>query len=153
LKFFRPKDASYEAKDLTIENNVFIGGQTPVAFVGIDGAVFRHNTMVDPEKWVMRILQETVGERFAPCRNVTFERNLIVYTKAVNVAVNIGPDTAPETFKFAENWWYCTDAPASKPSLPTAEKDGVYGKDPKVTKAKDGWIETYEVYGAKRPSP
>jgi hypothetical protein len=88
----------------------------------------------------MRILQETTGDRFAPCRNVMFERNLIVYTKAVHVTVNIGPNTAPETFKFADNWWYCSDAPASKPSLPTEEKNGVYGKDPKVKTEKDGWI-------------
>jgi hypothetical protein len=153
LQFFRPKDAGYEAKDLTIENNVFVGSEAPIAFVGVDGTVFRHNTIVDPEKWIMRILQETTGERFAPCRNVLFERNLIVYTKAVRVTVNIGPNTAPETFKFSDNWWYCTDAPASKPSLPTPEKNGVYGKDPKATKAKDGWIESKEDYGAKRPTP
>jgi hypothetical protein len=153
LQFFRPKDAGYEARDLTIENNVFIGSTAPIAFVGVDGAVFRHSTIIDPDKWVMRILQETVGERFAPCRNVVFERNLVVYGKGVRVAVNIGPNTAPDTFKFVENWWYCPDAPVGKPSLPTKESNGVYGKDPKVTKTRDGWIETKEDYGAKRPSP
>lgn len=44
------------------------------------------------------------------------------------------PNSSPKSFTFARNWWYCEDAPGkSKPSLlPTAEKDGVYGKDPKL---------------------
>jgi hypothetical protein len=47
--------------------------------------------------------------------------------------VNVGPNTQPQTFTFARNWWYCEDAPGkSKPSLPTKETDGVYGKDPKL---------------------
>ena len=140
LPFFRPKDAGYEAKDLTIEHNLFLGSLSPVAFVGVDGGVFRHNTIVEPDKWVFRILQETKGDRFAPCRNVTIERNLIIYTRAVRTAVNIGPDTQPASFKFIENWWYCSDAPTNRPQLPAEEKDGVYGKDPKVTKDRNGWM-------------
>jgi hypothetical protein len=133
LDYFRPVDANYEAKDLTIEDCVFVGGQAAVAFVGVDGAVFRHNTIREPQKWVLRILQETREERFVRCRNVMFERNLIVYQRAnVGEVANIGPDTQPETFTFKENWWWCADAPSVRPELPSAERGGVYGRDPKV---------------------
>ena len=37
--------------------------------------------------------------------------------------VNLGQGTAPETFEFARNWWYCIDAPErSVPRLPVAER-------------------------------
>jgi len=53
--------------------------------------------------------------------------------------VNIGPNTAPETFRFARNVWYCLDAPAkSRPSLPTPEVGGVYGQDPLFRNAEGG---------------
>ena len=141
LAYFRPKDATYEAKNITIEHNLFLGGQTPVAFVGIDGGTFRNNTIINPDKWVMRILQETKGERFNPCRDVTVEKNLIIYKRAdVRNTVNVGPDTEPESFKFADNWWYCTDQPKSRPQLPSIERAGNYGKDPKVKEGAAGWI-------------
>lgn len=131
LQFFRPLDAPHEAKDITIENNLFHGGEAPVAFVGVDGAIFRHNTIVRPGKWVMRILQESTDERFARCRNVVFERNMIVYSsRSVRTIANIGPNTQPETFRFVSNWWFCTDAPGSRPDLPSRETGGVYGRDP-----------------------
>jgi hypothetical protein len=153
LAYFRPADAAYEAKDLTIENNVFVGGQAAVAFVGVDKAVFRRNTIVEPEKWVLRILQESRDERFAKCRNVTFERNLIVYARArVATVANVGPGTQPETFAFCENWWWCLDKPADRPDLPVAEKDAIYGRDPRLSFNDQGWPtpadETAKGYGA-----
>jgi hypothetical protein len=45
--------------------------------------------------------------------------------------VNVGPFTAPETFEFAENYWYCyDDALGGPPALPVAEKDPAGGLDP-----------------------
>ena len=45
--------------------------------------------------------------------------------------VNAGPNTAPGTFRFAGNLWYCEDRPARRgPKLPTAETGGVVGRDP-----------------------
>lgn len=52
----------------------------------------------------------------------------------VNTFVNIGPNTRPDTFEFADNLWYCEDRPsASEPDLPTQETGGVYGIDPRLT--------------------
>ena len=132
LAYFRPLDAAYEAKEITVENNLIEGSETAVAFVGVDGAVFRNNTIKQPGKWVMRILQESRDARFAKCRNVIFERNLIEYSRqSVRTFVNIGPDTQPETFVFKSNWWWCVDGATVKPDLPAPETDGVYGRDPK----------------------
>jgi hypothetical protein len=137
LPYFRPPDATWEAKAITIEDCRFVGSDAPVAFVGVDGATFRHNTIVRPRRWVLRILQESQEPRFARTRDVAFERNLIVYRRAdVATHVNLGTSGNPaaDTFRFTENWWYCADAPdQSKPDLPTIEKGGVYGRDPKVT--------------------
>jgi hypothetical protein len=55
------------------------------------------------------------------------------------VPINVGSGTAPETFTLARNAWYCLDAPdRSRPSLPIAEADGVYGVDPGFRDAEGG---------------
>jgi hypothetical protein len=134
LRFFRPQGAPYEAKDITVEGCTFIGSPAPIAYVGVDGAVVRYNTIYQPSKWVLRILQETTEKGFAPCRNGRFEHNLVVFRQAdVQVFVNIGPNTRPDTFTFADNFWFCEDRPeASKPVLPVPESCGVYGRDPRL---------------------
>ena len=132
MSFFRPKPQWFEARNIIVEGCVFIGWRTPIAFVGIDGGVFRYNTVYRPKRWALRILQETVAPGFVPSRNGVYSDNIVVFRSDEMVdAVNIGPNTAPSTFRFARNLWYCIDSPGrSKPSLPTAEKDGIYGKDP-----------------------
>ena len=123
-----------------VEDNVFIGSGAPIAFVGVDGAVVRFNTIYRPVRWALRILQENRNPGFAPCRNGVFADNLIVFrSDELAGAANIGPDTAPETFRFARNFWYCEDDPArSSPSLPTPEVDGVAGRDPLFVDAAGG---------------
>lgn len=132
--FFRPRASLCEATEILVEGCTFVGCEAPVAYVGVDGATFRYNTIYRPRKWIMRILQETNLEGFVPCRNGRFEHNLIVFRRAdVGVFVNVGPNTKPETFQFAENFWFCEDRPgASRPDLPTPETDGVYGIDPQL---------------------
>lgn len=130
LEFFRPRDVTYEASGIRISGNEIVGSLCACAFVGVDGAEFVDNTVMYPEKWVFRILQETTDARFVHCRNVRIERNRIVFRRAqVSTEVNIGAGTAPETFRFVGNSWYAEDRPdRSKPQLPTAETDGIYGQ-------------------------
>lgn len=137
LQFFRPPLSSEaehsEAKEIVVEGNTFVGGGTPVAFVGVDGAVFRFNTIFRPKRWALRILQETRAPGFVPSRNGEFTDNIVVFHSGEwgEGGVNIGPSTAAPTFKFARNWWYCSDQPAqSQPRLPAVEADGVYGRAP-----------------------
>ena len=139
MAYFRPPDAKYEAKQITVEGCTFVGSMASVAFVGVDGAVVRYNTIVRPGRWVMRILQETTAEGFPPCRDGVFERNLIVYDgREVREAVNIGPNTSPESFRYRENLWFRTDRPeASRPRLPSDEAGGLYGIDPRLPDVAD----------------
>lgn len=146
--FFRPPlerwpegAARYEAANITVEGNVITGSQASIAFVGVDGAVARFNTIIDPGKWFLRVLQETRDASFAPCRNAVFSDNLVVFRSDgwSTGGVNIGSATAPETFRFERNHWWCADNPAaSKPRLPSPERDGVYGVDPLLTVGEDG---------------
>jgi hypothetical protein len=87
----------------------------------------------------MRILQENVTAGFVPCRNGVVTDNIFVFTSSMRAAVNIGGNTAPGTFTFARNWWYCMDNPAaSAPTLPVAENGGHVGVDPRFVDAAHG---------------
>lgn len=133
IPYFRPKPQGFEARNTTIEGNVFIGTNSPVAFPNTDGAVMRFNTIYVPKRWAFRILQETVRDDFTPSRNVRIEDNIIAFKSKqwLDGGINIGPKTAPQTFTFARNAWFCVDdAARSTPQLPTAETDALIGRDP-----------------------
>lgn len=141
LQFFRPRVEGFEARNLTVEGNVLVGSQAPFAFVGVDGATVRFNTVYLPGRWALRILQETTAEGFLPCRGGVFTDNLIVFRSEqwAEGGCNIGPHTAAETFRFARNFWFCLDRPErSHPTLPTPEENGQYGLDPRFLDAAAG---------------
>ncbi|NIS51731.1 MAG: hypothetical protein GWN00_33005 [Aliifodinibius sp.] len=125
LQFFRPKVGDYEATDITIAGNRFIGSMAPVAWVTARGGHVHHNTIILPEKWILRILQETKNTKFKPCHDGIFENNLVIYDSRVNVFVNVGPRTAPATFTFRKNGWHQVDG-SRKPVLPVQEQGGIY---------------------------
>lgn len=133
LPFFRPPGARHEAKNLIIRDNVIEGSSCAVAFVGVDGAEFSDNRILYPKRWLFRILQETQEAEFVPCRNVVLKRNQFIFRRAdLRTDVNVGAGTEPATFRFEGNHWYAEDRPeSSRPQLPAAEKEGVYGKDPR----------------------
>lgn len=133
LPYFRPQGAKHEAARIIARDNIIEGSLCAAAFVGVDGAEFSGNTILFPTKWIFRILQETKASGFAPCRNVLLKDNRIVFRRSqVQIEVNIGDGTAPETFRFENNRWFAEDRPqASKPRLPVEEKNGVHGVDPR----------------------
>lgn len=134
LEFFRPAGVRYEAAKLIVRDNVIEGSLCAAAFVGVDGAEFTSNTILFPERWIFRILQETTEPGFVPCRNVRVAGNRIVFRREqIRSDVNVGGNTAPETFIFEENFWFAEDRPGeSKPQLPVEEWSGSYGIDPRV---------------------
>lgn len=147
LDYFRPpltnlpRSDRYEAKDVQVWDNTFIGGVAPIAFVGSVGCKVTYNTIYSPGRWAIRILQETTDASFSPASEGIFTDNLIVFRSSnwASGGVNIGPGTSPQTFKFARNQWFCEDAPdRSRPNLPTEESEGIYGKDPLFTNAAEG---------------
>lgn len=145
LEFFRPPltpgGDHAEAGNIRVEGNTFLGSTAAIAFVGVDGAEVRFNTIYRPERWAIRILQETTAPGFVPCRHGRFTDNLIAFHSSqwFSGGVNVGPNTAPATFEFARNWWYCLDdPPRSRPTLPVAEVGGVYGQSPQFRDAANG---------------
>ncbi len=125
LQFFRPRVGDYEAKDITIAGNHFEGSSAAIAWVTSDGGRVHHNTIIRPETWVLRILQETDDPQFQPSHGGVFEHNLIVYDSRVQVFVNVGLRTAPKTFQFRDNVWIDADG-CRRPSLPVVEQNGTY---------------------------
>jgi len=134
--YFRPLKASAEAMDLTVEDCHFTDIQAPVAFVGVDGAVVRHNTIERPGRWALRILQENRSPEMTPCRKGSFTDNIIVYRSGeLAEAANIGPGTEPASFTFARNVWYCSDKPGDsvrRIRLPSVETGGIFDTDPNL---------------------
>lgn len=132
LAFFRPIDAPFEAADILVHANVFTGAVAPIAFVGAVRCAVVNNTMYMPEKWVVRILQESTDARFAPCGENIFRNNLVMLGNAATApSFNIGSNTAPQTFLFGANLWYNVDQPAwATPNVPTPDDGAVMGRDP-----------------------
>ncbi len=129
--YFRPLNATAEAREITVEDCLFSGSMAPVAFVGVDGAIVRYNTFVNPGRWVVRILQENQNAAFTPSRNGVFANNRITFKSSLAMAVNIGGGTEPKTFGFEKNAWLCEDAPAesrARLQLPFGETGGIYGE-------------------------
>ncbi len=147
FEFFRPPIATntpnYEAKNIRVIANLFRGSESPIAFVGTVDSLAANNTLVEPGRWVMRILQETVssgGYTFLPCGSNQFINNLVYFNRAqISTPVNVGANTASASFKFANNLWYAFNQPGqSQPLLPSAETNGVYGLNPLFTDVAGG---------------
>ncbi len=122
-----------EARNIVVEGNTFIGSLSPIAFVGVDGATVRFNTIYKPGKWAFRILQETTESGFVPCRNGVVSDNVIVFDSAhwSEGGINVGAHVEAGSFRFERNHWLCVDRPdRSRPKLPMNEEGGVYGLDP-----------------------
>jgi hypothetical protein len=137
-QFFRfaDGDSGYEANQIVAEGNVIIGGSSAFSWVNIDGGIFHHNVVSRPGQWVARILNENGGLPIVDTQNGVLHDNRIVYndtSSEFSTAVNVGPETLPNTFTFARNEWLnlANPTPAgSTPNLPVTETGGVYGVGP-----------------------
>jgi hypothetical protein len=132
LKLFRPLDARYEAARLTVYSNIFVGSEVPIAYVGCVQSEVLNNTIYLPQKWVIRILQETVdSSRFYPCGNNSFSNNIIYHDGRVSVDCSTGPNTNPQSFSFSNNLWYHSQNLAwAGPTLPVKDTNTIIGKNP-----------------------
>jgi hypothetical protein len=140
FEFFRPalstSGENFEARDIRVVANLFRRGISPIAFVGCVDCLVANNTIVNPQHWVVRILQETTTTAeyaFAPARNGRFVNNAVYFARAeLSTYVNVGAGADGASFEFSNNLWYAHDAPAdSEPSpLPAPETAGIYGEDP-----------------------
>ncbi|MGD9252829.1 MAG: hypothetical protein PVG92_02715 [Holophagae bacterium] len=144
FEYFRPPlsttESNAEARNLAVVANVFEGSIAPIAYVGCVGCVVANNTIIDPDNWILRILQETTTTppyTFEACRNGVFMNNLVYFNRNdLSTDVNVGPNTDAGSFTFANNLWYAWDNPSqSQPNLPAAESGGLYGDDPDLDDA------------------
>jgi hypothetical protein len=135
LEFFRPQDADFEAKNIMVWANVFTGAIAPIAYVGAVRCAVINNTIFMPEKWAVRILQETTDARFQQCRENAFRNNIIILDDRADAPTfNIGPNTQPETFLFSHNLWYHSGDPSwSGPNTPASEQSSIIGQDPMLS--------------------
>ena len=125
-EYFRPKDAEFEAKDIAVTDCLVHGA--PLAFVGVIHGQARNNCLYHPGRWALRILQQ--NNRLAPGRDGVFSGNLTVFfDRELRQLVNIGPNTAPKSFRFDGNTWFCQDRPGrtrSRIQLPVQETGATY---------------------------
>ena len=130
--YFRPLDAPYEAANMLIHSNIFIGSVAPLAFVGAIQSKAINNTIVFPGKWAIRILQENNNDGISKCSNNEVTNNIFyLNANSVKPAINIGDKTQPETFVFNNNLWFNADDPAWRnPNIPVEELNGIKGQDP-----------------------
>jgi hypothetical protein len=138
-QYFRPPlsttGPNAEARDIRAIANLIEGATAPLAFVGCVDCLAANNTIIDPGNWILRILQETVSHAsydFDTCGNNAVINNLFYFERSqISTYVNIGINTDPDTFTFANNLWYAYDNPSqSEPTLPVSESNGIYGQDP-----------------------
>lgn len=129
LKFFRPPLPdpivdSFEAADINVYANIFIGNLVPIAFVGCIRVKVINNTFYKPKKWVIAILQETTTTGFLTCSNNQFSNN-IVYLERDLFEINIGSNTDPNSFVFSNNLWYNASSKTWTPNLPVVDPNQI----------------------------
>ena len=147
-EFFRPPLSTtapnFEARNIRVIANTFTGSTSPIAYVGCVDCLALNNTIVNPARWIIRILQETVtggGYTFLPAQNGRFLNNLVYFARGtISTYVNVGPSTDGPSFVFGNNLWYAHDMPASsRPTdLPSTETGGVIGMNPSLTNPAGG---------------
>lgn len=132
LQFFRPLNAPFEAANLQVYSNIFIGSVAPIAYVGCVHVEVVNNTIYRPENWVIRILQETVDpSRFLACGDNIFRNNIVVLGDNLRTETNIGPNTRPESFTFSNNLWFNVDDNNwGGPSIPVQDANGLINANP-----------------------
>ncbi len=124
--------ADYEAKDVIVAGNRFVGSESPIAWITSRSSHVHHNIFYRPERWVMRILQESEYRRFKPCQAGVFEKNLIVLDDAVKAVINVGVRTDPDSFAFRDNAWFRLNL-GGEDVLQGREVNGTRDVDPGLT--------------------
>jgi hypothetical protein len=106
--YVRPLNAPFEGEQIQALSNVIVAsGQAAIDFQGCGTCVAANNTIVNPSRWVARILPGARDTSTVPGRDGFFINNVIYYQGAdVRSIVNVGPNTQPQTFTFSHNLYF-----------------------------------------------
>lgn len=127
LEFFRPQSANYESKNIKIHSNLFFGSDAPFAFVGTINSEVINNTIVFPNRWLLRILQENTNDGFEFVRDNKVINNIFLVNNSIqNTPINIGPNTLPETFEFKNNLYFNIDNPNWTLNTPSENENAIF---------------------------
>ena len=143
--------AGPEIRDSVAMGNVIVGGETAVAFVSSTTCDFAYNTIVDPEKWVMRVQKEGAYETAYN----SFRHNLVQYGRFLQYGgiQGTGGTVHPATFTYDANYWYNRAYPAgSIPYLPGGETNPAGGVDPQLDADYRPLYAPARQYGAHAPA-
>lgn len=132
--YYRPSNTTHEGARIQMIANIFERpGDTAVAFVGCDTCVFANNTIIEPGRYMARILEENTTLTSGAAGY--FINNIIVFnTASLSSYVNVGSSTQPATYTFGWNLWYALDnaafaGPVYNSGVP-AEINGIIQRDP-----------------------
>ena len=132
LNAWRPSvsttEPNYEAMEVRTYSNLIIGAEAGFAFVSAKDCYAVNNTVVKPQRYLFRILQE--GDVAAPCEQNTIANNIFYYDSAVAYPANIGSNTKPETFIMKNNLYFNVDAPTLAPSIGIKQENPLSAADP-----------------------
>jgi|GEM_PF-2287954 len=108
---------AFEAHNIRTYANIFVGGETPVAFVAAKNCTFIGNTVIRPDRYLMRILSE--GTTDGGCRENTVSNNIFYYHSdeaSEGVQAESDADIQPNTFTVENNLLYNIKTPGSSKS-------------------------------------
>jgi hypothetical protein len=138
--FFRPllstTEPNFEAKNIRLIANIFKGGVASLAFVGCVDCEAVNNTFINPNNWLVRILQETTSDAtytFLACANNTIKNNIFYFDRSTlaNSNINIGANTNAPSFTWTNNLWFAHNNPAqSTPNPNPTQSNAIFGDDP-----------------------
>lgn len=132
MEYFRPLDAPAESEQIIVSANIFFGSQAPIAYVGTRNSVVINNTIINPDKWVIRILRENNNAQMLFDQGNEFSNNIVYITNAAaSPSINIGPNTISESYTFRNNLWFNHEnVNWMSPNVPVSELNSIRGVDP-----------------------
>lgn len=142
MEFFRPLDAPAESEEIIVFSNIFFGSQAPIAYVGTRNSIVINNTIINPEKWVIRILRENNNAQMQFDAGNEFSNNIVYISNAASSpSINIGPNTLSEAYIFRNNLWFNHENTNwMSPNVPVAELSSIRGVDPLFTNIADSVV-------------
>lgn len=132
--FFRPLDAPYEAARIQVLSNIiYRSGDTAIAFTGCIECVAAHNTIIDPQGHIVRLLEEH-PER-AVGRDGRFVNNIVAFRQQdMKGFLGIDYGSKPEALLSGWNFWVARDSDAfhdpKHDSRLLAEASSLFGVEP-----------------------